>query len=83
MEVFFVTEETPNGVNYVGAALSAIRARQMFDSYLNAMEKFMREQDGELNQNNTYNRFSEATNDYLLYAVLGESNVFVKRIEAE
>ena len=83
MDVFIVTEEGPAGVNYIGASLNAIKARQIFNAYLDAMEKILREESGNITPDNTFNRFSEATDDYLLYAVLGDTSIYVRRLDAE
>ena len=58
-----------NGQNQViGVSLSPQTAKITFDMYLDSFESSLREVDGTISKDNTFNRFSEPTEDYLFSA---------------
>lgn len=65
----YITLHEINGQNQVvGVSLSPFTAQSTFDMYLSLLETNWRDGDGEASKENTFNRFSEPTSDYLFSA---------------
>jgi hypothetical protein len=83
----YVTQHEINGSNQVvGVSLSTATSKVTFDLYLSLLETNWREQDeGKISKDNTFNRFSEPTQEYVYSAEIkrGDETHFIHVKEFE